>query len=297
MSQLTKTTMKTELECMKRAFYYIAHIGMVVLLLSTISCSDDDNNKPAAQIKLASSATLGDYLTDADGNTLYFFSNDAKGENTCQGGCATAWPIFFKDGLTADMLSNGLDFADFGTITSAAGQQTTYKGWPLYYYAPGGVREAPNTTTGEAVNNVWFVAKADYTIMLTRTQLKGLDGKNYKGDYTEGDALVLYFTDAEGMTLYTFVNDKKNKNNFTNGTAAHDAIWPIYTGTLASVPSTLDKSLFGTIDVSGAKQLTYKGWPIYYYTNDAVRGDNKGVSVPTPGIWPVAVKDAVDAPE
>lgn len=272
-------------------------VGIVGLLLITISCSDDDGDdvKLPPEIKLATSATLGSYLTDADGNALYFFANDAKGTNTCQGGCATTWPIFFKDGLTAEMLGDGLDVEDFGSTPN--GTQTTYKGWPLYYYAPGGTREAANVTTGEAVGTVWFVAKPDYTIMMARTQLVGLDGKNYKGDYTEGDGPVAYFTDAEGNTLYAFANDKKNKNNFTNGTASHDATWPIYTGTMESIPSILDKSLFATTDVSGAKQLTYKGWPLYYFGSDDVRGDNKGVSVPDPGVWPVVVKDSAEAPE
>jgi predicted lipoprotein with Yx(FWY)xxD motif len=50
------------------------------------------------------------------------------------------------------------------------------------------------------------------------------------------------------------------------------------------------------IDVFGRKQLTYKGWPLYYYGTDAgVMGSNKGVSVPVPGRWPVAVKDMAAA--
>ena len=37
--------------------------------------------------------------------------------------------------------------------------------------------------------------------------------------------------------------------------------------------------------------MTYKGWPLYYYGTDSLRGNTLGVSVPGPGIWPVAVKD------
>jgi predicted lipoprotein with Yx(FWY)xxD motif len=195
------------------------------------------------------------------------------------------------------MLANGLDIDDFGTVSSSSGQQTTYKGWPLYYYAPAGVRESPNETTGEAVGGIWFVAKTDYTIMIANAQLVGQDGKNYKGDYTEGTEKVQYFTDQRGRTIYSFIIDKKNDNNFTNGDGAHDAVWPIFGEAMGSLPSTLDKALFGTINVSGSTQLTYKGWPLYYFGNDAERGDNKGVSVPTPGVWPVVVKDAEEAPE
>lgn len=296
MCHLNKLTMKPTNESMRRMLLNNLAAVCVILLLTT-SCSDDSDNEPASRIQLATSATLGSYLTDADGNTLYYFSTDAAGANTCTGGCATAWPIFFEASLTADMLGEGLSLDDFGSITSASGQQTTYKGWPLYYYAPGGVREPANQTTGEAVGGVWFVAKPDYSIMIAKTQLIGLNGKKYKGDYTEGEEAVAYFTDAKGRTLYSFVADKRNDNNYTNGDGAHDAVWPIYGETLGAVPSTLDKTLFGTITVSGNTQITYKGWPLYYFANDAVRGDNKGVSVPTPGIWPVVTKDSGAAPE
>ena len=291
--------MKSTSEVTKTLFSPLARLGMLCLIFAAASCSKSDDAQPssAIKIKLSTSSTLGNYLTDGDGNALYFFSTDVAGQNTCTGGCATAWPIFFQDGLTAEMLGTGLTLSDFGTITVAAGQQLTYKGWPLYYYAPNGTREPANQTTGEAVGGVWFVAKTDYTIMLAKTQLVGLDGNNYKGDYTVGEGAVTFFTDAEGRTIYTFTVDRKNKNNVTTGDGAHDANWPIYTVTLASVPSVLDKTLFGTIDVSGVKQLTYKGWPLYYFGHDAKRGDTKGVSVPSPGVWPVGIKDAVDAPE
>ena len=64
------------------------------------------------------------------------------------------------------------------------------------------------------------------------------------------------------------------------------------------MPSILDKALFTSIDVFGKKQLTYKGWPMYYFGADNMqRGLNMGVSVPTPGVWPVMVKDAPEAPK
>ncbi|MEJ1240838.1 hypothetical protein WBG78_22020 [Chryseolinea sp. T2] len=275
----------------------VAVFAVAACVLAT-GCSDDDDGSSGTptepvKVKLGTSATLGKYLTDADGNTLYFFSNDVAGQNTCTGGCATNWPVYSAGSLAAANLGEGLSIDDFSVV----GTQTTYKGWPLYYYAPSGVREAAGQTTGEAVGGIWFVAKTDYTFMIANAQLIGLDGKHYKGDYTEGDAKVKYFVDAKGRTVYGFIQDKKNDNNFTTGDGAHDANWPIYGGTMGSVPSTLDKTLFGTITVMGNTQLTYKGWPLYYFGNDANRGDNKGVSVPKPGVWPVVVADIVAAPE
>lgn len=284
-------------------------IMMLVLLpvagFMLSECKKTTDSMPSNQetIKLGTSATLGSYLTDKDGNTLYYFSNDAGGANNCTGGCTAAWPIYFVSGLTQAKLGTGLLIADFDSITSANGKQLTYKGWPLYYYAPGGVREAAGMTSGENVFGVWFVAKPDYTIMIANMQLHGINGKDYMVDasnvYTEASGKSVYFTDGMGRTLYVFANDSANINKYTTTDAVHNASWPIYETDIAVVPSALDKTLFGSITVFGKKQLTYKGWPIYYFGADVdasgkYRGYNKGVSVgasaTTQTKWPILFK-------
>ncbi|ASW73557.1 hypothetical protein IQ37_17075 [Chryseobacterium piperi] len=254
------------------------------------------NSQPEIQLK--ADAKLGLVLTDKTGRTLYFFANDSNGSNTCTGGCEAVWPIFNVENLTAQALGKDLDIEDFKTTTTVSGKkQITYKGYPLYYFAPnGGAQEAPGETKGEGAGNVWFVAKPDYTIMLANAQLVGNNGKNYTSNYTEGTGRTSYFTNSKGLTLYTFTNDRKNKNNWTLADFSNDNVWPIYEEDKIVVPSSLDKSLFGSITVHGKKQLTYKGWPLYYFGGDnKERGSNKGVTVPNnrpPGsVWPVAVKD------
>ena len=54
---------------------------------------------------------------------------------------------------------------------------------------------------------------------------------------------------------------------------------------------------FLQIDVHGRTQITYKGWPVYYFGQDAARGDNKGVSVGGPGKWPVINEATPLAPQ
>lgn len=275
-------------------------------ILLAPACTHDKITPPASQpsVQLKSSATLGTYLTDSLGYSLYYFSNDFDGNSNCTGGCLDVWPIYFAgENLTQSKLSNGLDIADFGTITTASGaKQTTYKTWPLYYYAPKvngtNTRENPGETKGEAVGTVWYVAKPDYSIMLVNAQLVGNNGKNYKSDYTEGTSKTLYFSDAKGVTLYGFKPDSFNINKYTKADFSNNATWPIYETDKVVVPSILDKTLFGTTNVFGKTQLTYKGWPLYYFGPDAMkRGFNKGVSVPSPGVWPVMVKEAPTAPK
>jgi predicted lipoprotein with Yx(FWY)xxD motif len=285
----------------KITLFFVAFALMVVLF---ISCKNDPvvpPTPPRTDIHLATSATLGNYMVDKEGYTLYYFSNDANGQSNCTGGCLTAWPIYLADSTTTTY-SDGLLAADFKNITTPNGvRQTTYKGWPLYYYAPSGTREAVGQTTGEGVGNVWFVAKPNYSIMIANHQLTGANGTNYLSNYTAGNGRTSYLCDEKGNTLYFFARDSAYINKFTTANFSNNAVWPIYEMDNITVPSTLDKSLFVAITFNGRKQLTYKGWPLYYFGADGnVRGVNKGITVPStqpPGaVWPVATKDAVLAP-
>ncbi|WP_035650872.1 hypothetical protein [Flavobacterium sp. ASV13] len=298
---------------MKLRLFKFAAITLAITSIF-ISCSSDNGGDTTptppevpvtkTEVNLATSATLGSYLTDKSGRSLYFFATDANGQSSCTGGCEAFWPVFNVDNLTADKLGTGLTLADFASITTTSGKkQLTYKGWPLYYYAPmsagdgyggAGVNtpEAAGKTSGDGVDGTWFIAKPDYSIMIVRSQLVGHDTKNYKSDYTVGVGTTTYFTDAKGLTLYTFKNDNFKKNNFTKEDFSNNAVWPIYETDKIVVPSVLDKSKFSSITVFGKVQLTYNGWPLYYFGQDAgVRGANKGISFPSPGIWPVPVKD------
>ena len=281
--------------------------AMAVLLLA--SCKKNDSTTPPVTPVVprtdihidSSNATLGKYIVDKDGKTLYFFSNDVAGVSTCTGGCLAAWPIFYVDNSAATY-SNGLVEDDFKTITTTAGtKQTTYKGWPLYYFAPGGVQEAAGKTTGEGVGNVWFVAKTNYSIMLANTQLIGANGTSYQSNYAAGTGNTNYFVDGKGNTLYAFGHDSSRINKFTKPDFSNDGAWPIYQTDNITVPSTLDKSLFVVTTFNGKKQLAYKGWPLYYFGSDGgVRGANKGITIPSSlpvgSTWPIVFKDVAAAP-
>jgi predicted lipoprotein with Yx(FWY)xxD motif len=95
---------------------------------------------------------LGDYLVDAKGMTLYYFTNDTVGKSNASDAIIANWPIFYAAGIA---VPSNLNASDFGTITRDDGKmQTTYKGWPLYYYIKD---QAAGDTVGQGVNNVWFV--------------------------------------------------------------------------------------------------------------------------------------------
>ncbi|MFA5327188.1 MAG: hypothetical protein WC384_05305 [Prolixibacteraceae bacterium] len=263
-----------------------------------VSCEKDESEPSAvvSGVKLLSNATFGSIITDNNGQTLYFFSRDAIGNSVCVDGCLNTWPIFYAENL---QVGTGLKASEFSEITRADGKkQTTYRGWPLYYYSPttDGVFEAVGDTKGEAVNNVWFVAKPDYKIMLVNSQLVGHNGKSYLNNYTEGVGATSYFTDAFGRTLYRFTKDYFNTNKFTAADFINNGVWPVFYDELGAVPSIVDKTAFGKINVYGRDQLTYKGNPLYYFGQDMSRGENKGVSFPAPGVWPIVNTSTAQAP-
>ncbi len=276
-------------------------LSFTLLLLTACSSDDYDpgtTNPPPVQnnaVRLNNDANFGNVLTNSDGFTLYFFSPDSKGTSNCNGGCTDAWPIFFTDELTLD---NGLNASDFSTITRDDGsQQTTFKGWPLYLFANDAAAGAIN---GDGAGDVWYVAKPDYTVMMASAQLVGKDADgnetNLTSDYTPGDEDTFYMTDAEGNTLYSFINDTSDTNNFTADDFSNNGVWPIFEATLQNIPSILNLADFGSIDVFGRQQLTYKGWPLYFFGQDTQRGDNFGVGFPAAGIWPILNQTIEAAP-
>jgi predicted lipoprotein with Yx(FWY)xxD motif len=270
-----------------RSLFIAALFGMAIL-----ACKDEPNPVITTALNLETTS-LGRVLTGDGGRTLYMFAPDADGNANCSGNCLTNWPIYYQEILT---LGNGLTQSDFTTITRADGaKQTAFKGWPLYYFKNDA---KAGDVTGENVGNVWMVAKPTYTVLVASRQLTGQDGKLYTFDAKEGTGNSLFLTDNLGRTLYAFAPDKKNKNTYTKADLSNNPVWPLFEGTINEVPSTLNKADFSTITVFGRTQVTYKGWPLYYFGNDqSVRGSTKGVSVPRPGVWPVVYKTSPNAPE
>jgi predicted lipoprotein with Yx(FWY)xxD motif len=274
-------------------------LAALSLAIGGISCkksnsSDLTPTPPVMDVQLATNANLGSVLTDSAGRTLYFFSMDAADTSACTGGCLTTWPVFNATHLN---VGTGLDTSDFKSMTRSDGKiQTTYKGWPLYYFQND---SKAGDVNGEAVGGIWFVAKPDYTIMLAKGQLVGKDGVSYDSTYTPNAGKTLYLTDAWGVTLYAFAHDKADSNSFTKSDFSNDNVFPIFqVGTTLVAPSTIDKSLLSSLNVFGKTQFVFNGWPIYYYgVDNKVRGSTQAVSFPAPGIWPVINQYSPAAPQ
>ena len=91
------------------------------------------------------------------------------------------------------------------------------------------------------------------------------------------DGLGSYLTDGKGMTLYYFAKDTPGKSACTGACLEK---WPaLMKGASLSVMEGLDAKDFGAIANGGGKQVTFRGYPLYYFFKDAAPGDTKGHGV------------------
>lgn len=87
-----------------------------------------------------------------------------------------------------------------------------------------------------------------------------------------------YLTDSEGRSVYLFKADQPNQSNCYDACA--QAWPPVLTQGEPKAGPKLDPQLLGTIERrDGSTQVTYGGWPLYYFVKDQGPGEIKGQDV------------------
>lgn len=123
-------------------------------------------------------------------------------------------------------------------------------------------------TTEEEMTDDGEAAATESTIMVADSDL--------------GQILV----DGEGMTVYLFTNDSPGVSTCEGDCLA---AWPPVPGP-ATAGEGVDASLLGTTTATdGTTQVTYDGWPLYYWAQDAAPGDVTGQGVND--VWFVIAPD------
>ena len=147
-------------------------VGLVLLVTAcspqaTATSASPATKAPATQapvvpvtgetlVNLGNNDSLGSFLVDSKGMTLYLFTKDTPNTSNCYDKCATAWPPLLTTGNAAG--GEGVDASKLGTTTRKdRSVQVTYNGWPLYYYQKD---KAPGDVTGQDVGGVWYVVSA-----------------------------------------------------------------------------------------------------------------------------------------
>jgi len=140
------------------------------IVAAATGANPGSGSPPAAirfPLKLASSAKFGNYLVDGNGpHALSLRPRPACGRRQSRGlqtarasasdtsSCIYLWPILRRRRQTPTVA--GINVADVGEITRSSDgmKQTTYKGFPLYYFRPDA---NPGAIGGEAIPD-WFRA-------------------------------------------------------------------------------------------------------------------------------------------
>ncbi|HEX6277808.1 MAG TPA: hypothetical protein VFZ53_32420 [Polyangiaceae bacterium] len=223
-------------------------------------------NEPEFDITVVANGFVGNYLADGAGRALYVFGADRPGDceyepvSNCFADCALSWPIF---DARSRRLGPGLDDAAFGTIARSDGvRQTTYQGWPLYYYRKDA---APGDVFGQAVGKIWHLAETvlpNVVILRIETTRVLADGR--------GRVLYVHAADTIGTV-------ERSPLSACLGTCAR-AFPPFWLPSVAAVSylEPRDFSAFSRED--GLLQLAYRGSPLYLAKSDERAGDMSGVN-------------------
>jgi predicted lipoprotein with Yx(FWY)xxD motif len=157
---------------MKRLFGLAALAVVSALVLAACGGSSYGGNKststgatstpaPAATSTAATtisakSSSLGTFLVDGKGRTLYLWDADHGAMSTCNGDCATDWPPLTTN--AKPKAGAGVKASLLGTSKRADGtQEVTYAGHPLYYFA-GDTAAGQSTGQGSgAFGAPWWV--------------------------------------------------------------------------------------------------------------------------------------------
>jgi predicted lipoprotein with Yx(FWY)xxD motif len=222
---------------------------------------------PAANVVVQTNAFVGSYLTDAAGRTLYTYGADLPGDcktppkSTCIDECPATWPPFDAG---ARVLGTGLNDAAFGAFVRGDGTwQTTYYGWPLYYYKSD---LTLGQLTGQGKGKTWHAAE----LTLPSIQIMKAGALKYLGD-------------RAGRTLYVSAADQVGTLDTDPVSACDGACLASFTpfrDKHLSVVTSLEEADFSVFvrNGSGGLQLAYKGMPLYSAVTDQKSGDATGLA-------------------
>ena len=128
------------------------------------STSNASNSSGAASVVSTKTSSLGTFLVDGTGRTLYLWDADHGSKSACSGACAQAWPPLTTSGTPT--AGGAVKASLLGTTKRADGsREVTYDGHPLYYYEGDTM---PGQATGQGSDSFgspwWLVSPAGKAI-------------------------------------------------------------------------------------------------------------------------------------
>lgn len=86
-----------------------------------------------------------------------------------------------------------------------------------------------------------------------------------------------YLVDSQGRALYLFTADKQGARDSACSGKCAEAWPPLVSDDMPRLGGPVRQDLVGTFQrPDGKKQVTYNGWPLYYFVNDRGPGQTTG---------------------
>ena len=150
----------------QRTYMLKAVAGSALAVLAVTGCAS--SSKPAASsaatggtasgaaVVASADGSMGAFLTDGAGRTLYLWLGDPSSTSKCTGQCATYWPPLLTSGTPT--ASGMADSKLLATSKRADGTtQVTYAGHPVYYFSGDKTAGATNGQGQNAFGYLWWV--------------------------------------------------------------------------------------------------------------------------------------------
>lgn len=180
------------------------------------------------------------------------------------------------------MTSRTMTFVTALLIVAACGggAETTTTAAPVTTQPPA-AEEPATTTTSEASSSP---TRDDiYGTDETTTETSAQETTTTSGGEAAMSGLTVaesdlgeILVDADGNTLYLFTPDAQGESTCYDSCADN---WPAYEGPVEAGEGA-DAALIGTTTRDdGTEQVTYNGWPLYYFAADSAPGDTNGQGI------------------
>lgn len=132
--------------------------------------------------------------------------------------------------------------------------------------------EPSETTTTQATTTTAQVTTTTTQAPTTTASSEAAGGLVTVADSALGSILV----DGDGNTLYLFTPDNQGESVCYDQC---EAAWPPLLDPIEAGDG-INPSLLGTAPrTDGSDQVTYNGWPLYYFANDTAPGDTNGQGI------------------
>ncbi|MFC0527405.1 hypothetical protein [Phytohabitans kaempferiae] len=214
-------------------------------------------------------------VVNGKGRTIYRFDRDRNDPpaTTCVDGCGQTWqPVLAPNGVEVDA---GIEDDLVGTVARPDGNdQLTLNGWPLYYFHED---LKLGQTAGHGTGDVWWAIspiggraeKSADPAPATKPQVLRL---------AEVDGLSpAVVVNAKGRTIYRFEKDDNSPSRTTCVETCAQTWEPVLAPNGVQVGEGIDGGLVGIVKrPDGGRQLTLKGWPLYYFHKDLKLGQIAG---------------------